>query len=110
MAFALQRLRLVTFRGVTAVLRRVPALRNGPEVEHIRAVLLLGPPPPRPAHQGRVHQEHKRSDIVQAAALHPGLVGVSLPGMARRASYSAHLYTNLQTAEAMPRTSKELDA
>ena len=33
MAFALQRLRLAAFRGVTAVLLRSPVLRNGPGVE-----------------------------------------------------------------------------
>ena len=101
---------ITAFRGVTAVLLKSPVLRNGPEVEPPRGALPLGPPPPRPAHQGCVHQEHQRSDIVEAATLHSGLVDVPLPGMARRTSYSANLYTNLQTAEAMPRTSEELSA
>ena len=87
-----------------------PVLRNGPEVEPPRGALPLGPPPPCPAQQGCVHQEHQRPGTEQAATLHPGLADVPLPGMARRTSYSANLYTNLQTAEAMPRTSEELSA
>ena len=58
MTFALQRLRLEAFRGVTAVLLKSPVLRNGPEVEPTRGALPLGPPPPRPAHQGCVHHGH----------------------------------------------------
>ena len=110
MAFALQRLRLATSRGVTAVLLKSPVLRNGPEVGPPRGALPLGPPPPRPAHQGCVHRDHQRSAIVEAAALHSGLVDVPLPGMTRRTSYNANLYTNFQTAEIMPRISEELGA
>ena len=106
MAFALQRLRLVTSRGATAVPLRSPVLRNGPEIEPSRGALPLGPPPPRPAQQGCVHQEHQRSEILEAAILYSGLVDVSLPGMARRTSYSTNIYTNFQTAEIMPRTSE----
>ena len=47
-------------------------------------------------------------DIVEAATLHSGLVDVPLPGMARRTSCSANLYTGLHTAEIMPRISGEL--
>ena len=110
MTFALQRLRLVTFRSATAVSLRSPVFRNGPEVGPSRGTPPLGLPPPRPAHQGCVHQEHQRPDIKQAAALHSGLVDVPLPGMARRGSYSTNLYANVQTDEIMPRTSEELGA
>ena len=111
MTFALQRLRLATFRGVTAIFLRSPVvLRNGPEVEPPGGALPLGPTPTRSAHQGCVHQEHQRLGIVEAASLHSGHVDVPLPGMAHRTSYSTNIYTNLQTAEIMPRTSEELGA
>ena len=50
------------------------------------------------------------SDIVESATLHSGPVDVSLPGMARRAIYSANIYTDFHTADIMPRTSEELGA
>ena len=109
-AFALQRLRLATSWGVTAVLHKSPALRNGPEVEPPRGALPHSSPPPRPAHKGCVHQEHQSPDIVEAASLHSGLVDVPLPGVARRTSYSTNIHTNVQTAEVIPRTSEELGA
>ena len=110
MTSALQWLRLATFWGVTAVLLKSPVLRNGPKVEPPRGALPLGPPPPRPANQGRVHQERQRPNTEQAATPHSGLVEVPLPGIARRTSDSTNFNTNFQTAEFMPRTSEELDA
>ena len=71
---------------------------------------LSAAPPLRPAHKSSVHQEHQTPGIAEAIALHSGLVDVPLPGMTRRTSYNANLYTNFQTAEIMPRISEELGA
>ena len=87
-------------------------LRNGPEVGLFRGALPLGPPPPRTSPCPPGLRASRAPKTGHRAGSDPSLQSddVPLPGMARRTSDSTNFYTNLQTAESMPRTSEELVA
>jgi len=109
MTFALQRLRLASFRGVTAVLLKSPIPRNGPKVGPSR-----GPALPYLALSTRAAFTKSTGDWtssrqppctpVWSMFHYPGwpVVPATVPAFIQTCS--------LQAAESMPRTSEELGA